>query len=110
MSTFNLSFLTNSKTSINNNNNLIDIEFNVIDSINIRQTFITIEEIIRDDMIVQSKFSNQQRIKLTQIIVVFIRNVDISTNNDDDDENEKNYNTIFESFDVDFSQINIFVN
>ena len=81
ISTFNVSFLTNS----------IDIEFDVIDSINIRQTFVTIEKIIRDDMIVQSKFSNQQRIELTQIIVNVIRDVRISSNNDDDDEeNDEN--------------------
>ena len=66
--TFSVSSLTNSKTSINANNNSVDIDFDVIDSTNIRQTFnsqessTTIEKIVRNDMFDQSTFSNQQRI------------------------------------------------
>lgn len=54
-------------------------------------------------MIDQSKFSNQQRIELAQIIVVVIRDADTTTNNDDDD--EKDDDTTIDSFDVNSSQV-----
>ena len=124
MFTFSVSSLTDSKTSISVNNNSVDIDFDVIDSIDTRQTFnsqkssITIEKIIKDDfnMSDQSTFSNQQRIELKKMIIFVvtfvIREIVTSTFNDDDandadvvnDDDDDEENADLFSTDVNFSQ------
>ena len=107
--------MTNSKASINANNNFVDIDFDVIDLINIRQTSnlqessITIEKIVRDDidMFDQSTFLNQQRIELkemiTFVVTSVIRETVTSTSYDDNDDDEEENDNLF-SIDVNFSQ------
>ena len=120
--TFSVSSLTNSETSISASNNS-DIDFDVTDSADIRQTSnsqkssITTEKIEKNDfnMFDQSTFSNQQRIELKKMIISVvtsvIRETVTSTFNDDDiddideisDDDEEKNDDLF-SVDVNFSQ------
>ena len=104
--------MTDSKALINVSNNFVDIDFDVIDSTNTRQTFnsqkssITIEKIIRNDidMFDQSTFSNQQRIELREMIIFVvtsvIRETVTSAFNDDDDDDDEKKNDDLSSIDV----------
>ena len=108
--------MTDSEASINANNNSVDIDFDVIDSTNIRQTFnsqessITIEKIVRNDidMFDQSTFSNQQRIELkemiTFVVISVIRETVTSASNDDDDDDDEKKDDDLSSIDVNLSQ------
>ena len=112
--TSSVSSLTDSEASINANNNSVDIDFDVTDSTNTRQTSnsqessTTIEKIVRNDMSDQSTFSNQQRIELremiTSVVTFVIRETVTSIFNDDDDDDDEEKNDDLSSVDVNSSQ------
>ena len=113
--TSSVSSLTDSEASINANNNSVDIDFDVTDSTNTRQTSnsqessTTTEKIVRNDfdMSDQSTFSDQQRTELremiTSVVTSVIRETVTSASNDDDDDDEEEDDDL-SSVDVNLSQ------